>query len=128
MLTDNKEPTCARCAELERQLAEAKAENSTLRQYDSDHWDELVKRGWATETEKYKLRSLVAPSKLFADLRAQLAQAESNGAADKRRLDWLIAELNELHSNVTRDVFGWASDDEGDLSVEAIDAAMQEPS
>lgn len=44
---------------------------------------------------------------------------------DKERLKWLINELNELYSNCTRDVFGWAGDEEGDISVEAIDAAMK---
>lgn len=41
--------------------------------------------------------------------------------SDSDRLSWLIRELNMLHSNVTRDVFGLAGDEEGDISREWLD-------
>ena len=43
---------------------------------------------------------------------------------DTERLHWLMHTLNDLYSNVTRDVFGMASDDEGDISVAWIDLQM----
>ncbi len=57
------------------------------------------------------------------DWMARAVKAE----ADTKRLDWLINELNELNSNCTRDVFGLASDEEGDISREFIDQNLATP-